>query len=351
MDSGIVHRVFAGSLLAALFVTAALADANTEPAPSVQVQTTPATERTLETSISAYGRVQADPNHTVSVNLPWAGLVSRLWVRPGQRIGAGEPLLELQAAPGTRADYAQAEAAVEFARRDLQRVKDLLKQQLATREQLATAEHALQDAQAKLQAQRSVSNQSPVHVVRAPIDGVVTQVSVTQGQQVQADTAALQLADLQSLVVLLGLELEEIARVRPGAPTVLTSVFPPEVKIASALSEVHAMVNPDTRLVDALVPIPRHAASQVALEEPMRGVISVERQRVLAVPRSAVLTDARGSYLFVVRAGRARRIDVRTGIEEQDWVAVSGPLKPGDPVVSVGNYELSDGMAVREARR
>ncbi len=68
------------------------------------------------------------------------------------------------------------------------------------------------------------------------------------------------------------------------------------------------------------------------------------------VPRSAVLSARGQAYLFVVRDGHAVRHDVRTGLRSaDDRVEVIGDIKPGDPVVSTGNYQLSDGMAVREA--
>jgi hypothetical protein len=61
-----------------------------------------------------------------------------------------------------------------------------------------------------------------------------------------------------------------------------------------------------------------------------------------------VLTDARGAYVFQVAAGKARRVDVTPGTESAGLVAISGALDPALPVVVLGNYELQDGMPVRE---
>ena len=57
-----------------------------------------------------------------------------------------------------------------------------------------------------------------------------------------------------------------------------------------------------------------------------------------------------GAYLFFVVQGRARRITVRTGIEQNGWIEIMGGVKAGQPVVVSGNHELTHGMAVREAR-
>ncbi len=111
------------------------------------------------------------------------------------------------------------------------------------------------------------------------------------------------------------------------------------------------MVNPSTRLVDILVKIPPADTRGLVVGMTLKGVIEVATRRVLAVSRAAVLRDERGSYLFIVQGGTARRIAVRPGLEQGDQVAVEGPLKEGDRVVVLGNYELQDGMRVREASR
>jgi membrane fusion protein (multidrug efflux system) len=319
--------------------------------PTAEVQVTPAAQRTLQETVTAYGRVQPDPDRLTTIGLPRAGLVSRVWVRAGQEVQAGDPLLRLETAPSTAAEFQQAQASERFARQELDRVQSLFQQQLATRDQLASAEHQLRDAEAALAAQRKLGNDQTAQVIRAPFDGITTEVVVTQGQRVQADSAAMLLAGRDALVVVLGLEQEDAVRVPPGAPVSLSAVFPPAAAIAGRVSAVHAMVNPATRLVDVLVPVPKSAAGALVLEEAMRGEIVLREVDALAVPRSAVLRDDRGSYVFVVSGGKAHRVAVEPGLEADGWTAVQGDLQAGEPVVTTGNYELTDGMEVREASR
>jgi len=42
---------------------------------------------------------------------------------------------------------------------------------------------------------------------------------------------------------------------------------------------------------------------------------------------------------------------VRTGLERDGMVAIDGPFDAQAPVVSLGNYELQDGMRVRTGGR
>lgn len=327
-----------------------------DPAPQVQpyqqsvlVQTTTLTRHTLSASVTAYGRVQPDPDHLTSITLPRAGLVSRVWVRLGQRVSKDQPLLELATAPTARMEYQQAQAAVDFAQGKLAQMQSLFKQKLATRDQVADARRNLSDARSRLEAQRKLGTGQSSEVIRAPFTGIITQLPITQGQRVQADTSAMLLASGNDLVVPLGVEQEDITQVHAGLTVMLSPVFRSDVRMSAQVSEVHAMVDPKTRLVDVFVHIPKQEASALVLGETVRGIIQLRSTQVPAVPRSAVLRDDHGAYLFVVRGGKAQRVNVTTGLEQGKLVEVNGALQDGDKVVTVGNYELGDGMAVREA--
>lgn len=316
--------------------------------PSVLIKTATLTKRTLSETITTYGRTQNSPGQLSAITLPRAGIVTRLWVRMGQRVKPGQRLLELTTAPSAMMQYQQAKANVENARTKLHHLQNMLKQKLATQNQIADARRNLQNALATLHAQEKLGTSRAKQTIRAPFAGIVTKLPVNQGQRVQAKTMAMLLASGENLVVLLGLETEDAVRVKAGQAVTLSPVFGHTPVIHTKVQEVHAMVNPKTRLVDAFVHIPNKFGSQLVLNEAMRGAITLRRIDALAVPRSAILKDSKGSYVFVVRNGTAHRVGVDAGLEQGGYVAIRGDVKTGDKVVTLGNYELRDGMAVRE---
>jgi RND family efflux transporter MFP subunit len=277
-------------------------------------------------------------------------LINRVWVRLGQRVESGDRLLEVVTAPDARMQYLQAQSAVDFARREVERQQRLLSEQLATKSQVDAARKNLQDATATLKALEQRGQDVASETLRAPMKGIITQLNVSQGQRVQADTTALLIAAEQRLIARLGVEPEDLASVRVGTPVTITPVFLPEAKIRSSIREVHAMINPDTQLVEVLAEIPRQQSAQLVLGSRITGRIELATRQSLVVPRSAVLGEADHAYVFVVDNSKARRVPVVTGIREGDTVGVGGALKSGDRVVILGNYELADGMTVREAR-
>jgi membrane fusion protein (multidrug efflux system) len=328
-------------------VALCLAAGSARAEPQVLVQTELLAEHTLKETVVAYGQVQPDPEHVSSISLSQAGMVNRLLVRLGERVTANQELLELDTAPKVRMDYQQAKAAVDYARNKLEQTERLFSQQLVTRDEVSSAGRDLKDAEAKLDALRNLGSQKKQVIVRAPFAGIIVGLKVSQGQRVQADTDAILLASGNTLIVLLGVEPEDAQRIKPGMPVVLESLFEATCHVEVEVTRVLAMVNPNTRLVDVLTRVPDCNSAPLVIGNRIKGTITLRQEKTWAVSRSAVLRDTEGAYLFVIREGRAHRVNVDTGIEEGDLVAVKGPLKVGEPVVVTGNYELEDGMAVK----
>lgn len=67
---------------------------------------------------------------------------------------------------------------------------------------------------------------------------------------------------------------------------------------------------------------------------------------VTAVPRDALVLRRQGAYIFVIKDSVAHKIDVKTGLGQGDWIAVTGDVAPGDSVVIRGNERLRDQQSV-----
>jgi len=88
--------------------------------------------------------------------------------------------------------------------------------------------------------------------------------------------------------------------------------------------------------------------TKLLLDSYVRGEIQRTEKDALVVPRSAVLPNESREYeVFTVENSRAVKHAVKIGAENPKEVQViAEDLHEGDPVITVGNYELEDGMAV-----
>lgn len=327
---------------------AARADDDDEKAANAtaQVETAVVGERGLAETLPAYGSVKTGPQQLQDVVAARAGEVSEILVLPGQKVRAGETLLKLAAAPENVAAYAQAKSADDFARSSLQRTQTLFDERLATREQLADAERAASDADANLKAQRALGGDEAVSELKAPADGVVAAIPVHKGERVAENTLLLSFEGGGDSYAELGVNPEDSQQLHVGMAVRLTPVFG-GAAFEAKLTQVGGRVDDASGLVNLSVRLP--AAAHLLPGAAVRGAIVLRAVQSLAVPRSAVLQDDAGAYLFVVKGKTAHRVAVQIGIEDGDWIGVSGALKAGDQVVTLGNYELADGMAVRGA--
>lgn len=341
---------FAGAAPAQLPTRIAQAQTHTNAAatPSVQVETVPLRQQPISETVTGYGVVTPAAASVRNLSLPRAGQVLQLWVSAGQVVGEGTPLLAFGTGADASLAYHQALQAVEFARGEAARIKTLLGQQLATRSQLAAAEKSLADARSSLQQQRRVGANQREERLLAPFDAIVIAVQAAQGDRVAAGAPLVQLAQAGRQRVRLGVEPADVRRIRTGMPVSVSDLTGPGSPTHGKVAAVFGMINPQTQLVDVVVDLDR---GELLPGARVLGRIEIADEIASVVPRSAVLRDEKGAYLFQVSEGTARRIDVRTGVEDAGLIAVQGPLDPALPVVSVGNYELHDGMAVRGAGR
>ena len=325
--------MFAKSLPACLtaFLLAVVA-LGADEAPSVQVVTVALRQQELGDVVTAYGTVSISEEGISNISFPHAGQITELNIHAGQKVHTGEPLVTITADPAALQSYEKALAALKFAKGELARQKRLLAQHLVTNAQVATAEQALTDATVTLETERKLGNDRPTEVAVAPFDGYVAQLTAAPGDRLQANTAIIKLARTdQGVRITVGLKPEDAGRVVAGMSAQVTPIFLSKSQpLAGTVSQVSGTINATTKLIDAWIDISQSA--KLIPGTAVSAVINLSRHEGWVVPRSAVL-----------------RVDVNTGIETNQLTEVAGGFDPSLKVVTLGNYELREGMAVREA--
>ncbi len=350
---GPVAWQLAGSLATAILVSLpALAQPSgaASDAPSVLVQTQPLARQKLGAALTGYGVVSAATSQMQTLALPTAVRVRRILVSPGQTVKRGALLAEVRLDPNVLAATEQTRGNLSYAQGEVRRVEALLADRLATRTQLDAARKSLSDAELALRTQLRLAG-SPEQRIFAPFDGIVVSLNANQGDALAANASILQVARGDGGRVNLGIEPDDSRRVTPGMSVQVSSVFGSDPPVEARVIQVLGMINPQTQLVDVIVALPATATARLLPGMRVRGAIVVQTVDGYAVPRQAVLQDARGWYLFQVVDGKARRVDVKPGIQSRGQVAIDGKLDATAKVVTLGNYELEDGMPVREGPR
>jgi RND family efflux transporter MFP subunit len=314
-------------------------------APVVPVQTVPIRQGTIRETITAYGRVVAQPGETRVFSLPFQATVERTLVTAGQQVTAGTPLIALSPSPAARAQLLQAEQSARSTRQELQQTRQEYQQHLAVNTQLAHAEQAYRSARLLLERlQKEGAGASTT--MTASVPGIVSHIDVREGQMVAAGAPLLEVAHGNRIEVELGFEPEDIPSIHVGDPVELAPVHgDPGQGASGRVRLITSEVDPATALVKVFVSLPSQGG--VTLFSFMRGTLTAEAGSALIVPTEAVLPEKNGYTLFTVRNGHAVRHLVRVGLETDTEVQVEGRgVAAGESAVLAGNYELKPGMAV-----
>ncbi len=315
--------------------------------PVATVTTAPVTRRVLKRRIAAFGEIAS--GQVLGVSFARPGRVTRL-ATVGRQVAKGAALATLAPEPATVQGYLQATAAVDFARHEWQRQQELLKLQLATQSQVDTAEKAYRDAVGNVRALEQNGGGASESVAVAPFDGVVVSTSAALGDRVSAGSPLLQFGHTDVLKVLIGVDPLDRERVHAGTPIEVTPILGPAVEvapIAARVGDVQGAIDPKSMLISAVVYLVGANTRGLVPGMKVRASLEVGAEDATVVPRSAVLVDEKGAYLFQVVGGKARRIEVTQGLQSEGMVAIVGVSDSTLPVVVAGNYELEDGMAVK----
>jgi RND family efflux transporter MFP subunit len=337
-----VAVVVIGAVVALVFLRKGGADASdAEPHPTALVTVAPVRAETVQDVVSVYGVVQADPAGSLTVAAPKAAVVSKVLVRSGETVAAGQALVEIANAPGSEMAYRQAADGVTSAQNDLARVQRLFDERLAATDQLIAAKKALADAQAMLTAQQKQGAGQSLQMLKAPRAGVVTAVSAAAGDHVAQDAALVVVARADGAVVKLGLE--PSGRFAVGQAVTLKPVFGGPA-IGTRLTMVGRAADQTTKTLDAIAPL---NGASLPIGAAVQGEVVTASHTGLVAPRASVVFDETGPHVFVLAAGKAQRVFVRLGLNQGDDVEISGKLSAGAQVAVEGAYELQDGMAVK----
>ncbi|MGH8504817.1 MAG: efflux RND transporter periplasmic adaptor subunit [Stenotrophobium sp.] len=320
------------------------------PAPSALVQVVAVREMPLAQTLTAYGVAGFDPASTHTLAVQFEAQVASLNVAAGESVHAGEALMTLKLGATARLELDRLAREQDASARELERVKRLLAEGLATNTEVQTAELAAASAR-EAHTSLAARTGNGLLTLRAPASGVVDTLPFAPGDIVTAGSVVARIGAADHLRVRLGVEPEDIAALKSGADVQLRELHDGKVESATHVAAIDRRVDPQTRLADALVNLP--AGTPFLPGEALQAsIVLARRDHALAVPRSAVLYDSAHDnqpYVFIAAGGKAQRRNVGIGLDDGHDIEIVHGLSAGEQVVSQGNYELADGMAIRIA--
>jgi RND family efflux transporter MFP subunit len=284
------------------------------------------------------------------------GMVTRVLVQPGDWVRAGQVLATVERsvqAEQVRSLAAQVEvqrANAKLAQAQLDRAKALvgrgfisaadIDQRTATRDQ---AEAQVRVAAAQLAEQQARTGRLDI---RAPASGLVLTRTVEPGQIVQAGGGTLfRMAKDGEMEMQAQVAEGDLATLRAGNSATVTPIGSTQT-FAGRLWQVSPVVDPQTRQGIARIAIPYNAAIRPGGFA--SALLTSGSGTAPLLPESAVQSDPKGSYVYVVNAkGQVERREVTVGQVSDNGVAVTSGITGIEQIVTSAGAFLTPGQKVK----
>lgn len=307
-------------------------------------------ERAGAELVTLLGELRPDEDHYAEVGTPVAARITRVLVAAGDRVRAGQSLVELESVEigRARASALGARARVDLARQTLARRTALLDQRIVSAREVEEAQAEVAMAEAELRAASSTSSSvgrrgaGARFVLAAPLDGVVIDRDAVLGRMVDPEHVLFRVGDPAVLWLVAHAFERDAVRVRAGSPAHVSLPALPGVAIDGTVVWIGGRVDSASRTIDVRIEV---ANPDGTLRPGMSATAAVSLgagdDPVLVVPAIALQRTADGWCVFVPRGAGAFAIrPVGRGRELGDAVEILSGLVAGERVVVEGAFLL-----------
>jgi membrane fusion protein, heavy metal efflux system len=343
------------------------------PAEWASLTIEPVTGHTFRAETVTEGKIAVDEDRSTPIFSPYAGRVTKLLARPGDKVVQGQSLFVVEAADTVQAqnDFIaaitalnKAKSALELAQLQNKRAKDLfegkavpLKDYQQSQATLIQAQNDLRSSETALEAARNrlrilgltdeaisafqeKGSINPNTTIFSPLAGTVVQRKIGPGQYVNsgASDPVFVIGDLSTVWLTAFVRETDAATVSVGQEITFNVLALPGRPLTARIDYISAAIDPATRrlLVRATV-----SNTNGLLKPEMFANVTIYAGRdhpAIGVPKQALIYEGDQVRLWVAHEDKSIELrQVKTGLTNGDLVEVEGNLKAGERIVTRGS--------------
>jgi len=342
------------------------------PAEWASLSIQPVTERAFRAEHVTEGKIAIDEDRSTPVFSPYAGRVTKLLVRPGDRVVKGQALFVIEAADNVQAqnDFIsamtamnKAKSALDLAQLQGTRAKDLfegkavpLKDYQQSQATLIQAQNDMRASQTAMEAARNKlrilgltdediatfqekGRINPEITIFAPLAGTVVQRKIGPGQYVNAGASdpVYVIGDLSTVWMTAFVRESDCANVAVGQEVTFNVLALPGRPLSARLNYVATAIDPATRRLLVRATIDN---KDFALKPEMFAnvtIYSAGDRPAVGVPKQALIYEGDQVRIWVAHPDKTIELrQIKPGLTNGDLVEVVGNLKPGEQIVTKG---------------
>lgn len=282
------------------------------------------------------------------------------YVQKGRLLALIDTTIYSQNVSQARGTYMQAEATLANAKITYERNKSLLEQNLIAKQDLDNSETAYKVAQAQEQAAAATYKNAVTQLsyckILATFDGYITRryfdpgVYVTTSTNAQGSTLFL-LSEIQRVKIMVNVLEDDIQYLRNVSTADVTVDAYPNQVFKGRITRVSQQFDLATRTMPVEVDLdnPQHLLKPGMFAN--INLVLARDNNALILPTQDIMRDDTGSYVYtLLKDSAVRKTYIKIGISQDNRNEILAGITDSDPIISVGQDLVSNGMKVRLAR-
>jgi RND family efflux transporter MFP subunit len=292
-----------------------------------------------------YGTVKSD--QSVTLYPESAGRIQRVLVRSGQKVSAGQVLVELDNSV-VQSSLAEIKTQLDLAQTLFDKQKRLWDQGIGSEVQYLQVKTQLEGLQKRL---ATAQKQAAMASLRAPFAGTVDELFLKAGEYAAPGMAVARLVSSGGLRLELDVPETYIARLKVGQKIALNfnSIG---LQTSASISQVGDFISADSRTFKVNVSLPSNSQIKPNMMASAQ-VVDYSSKGVITVPNRLILQDSKGAnytYLFVPAKnglGKVERRELQLGVSNNDATEVLGGLSLEEQIIDRGIRSVQTGETVK----
>ncbi len=301
------------------------------------------------------GIVKSIPTQYAEISSPFAGRITKSYLKLGMKCTPGTPLFEITSPDfiSAQKNFFQGKSQIQKAEKALKRQQDLTGNEVGTQKDLEEAQTAYEVEKKEYEnavigikifkADPDNLSLGQALVVRSPIAGEVIEDKVVLGQYLKEDAASIAtVAELSKIWIVAQIKEKDIRFIHELDACNIDVTALPEKKIKGKVYHVNEIVNEDTRSVEVIIEANNAGHT---LKPGMYVTVNFVAAPVdaILIPSKALLQMNDASFVYIeTAAGKYIKRKVETGNTEGERVVIKSGLNTGDKIISEGGFYLSD---------
>lgn len=333
---------------------------------AVEVEALKSTELHIENIMTA--KTYADKD--VYVIPMMAGKVESIKVSVGDRVNKDDVLFvmdkddidkqvsqALAAYESAKAGYDVNVAQIDNAKKSFERIEKLYQDGAVPETQYDQAKLAASDAtleaakkgvdQARVAYENAASTAKNA-LVKAPISGVVSDISIVEGEYASASKPPITIVDSDSITIELGVPGNMVNKVKQG-DVVTAEISAADYKEEARIDSISTSADSMTNLYTVKIILDNNGS----IKPGMFAKIYLNTDKIdsaLAVKTEAVMEQDNKKHVFIVNGDYAAEKEVTTGLDTGTYIEIKEGLTAGDVVIVNGQDYLNDGSRIKIVR-